>query len=146
VGVQFHHRRRSEAGPRQRRARALHPDELRSSAEYDRRPASQPWISGTGFACFAADGKTLNFTTMPPAGSGIPFVAIDFDVAPDGMLIGAGNLVTGAPVTANAPQPTPAGPANGYLFEIRPENPTPQLNYVSPPLILPPQVAAVRRP
>lgn len=94
---------------------------------------------GSGFACFAADGKTFQFATLlPTAGSGPEPAPVDFAIDPSGMLIGASNNVTGAPTTANAPQPAPGTGSNAYVFEIQPENPAPQLYYVNPELIFTP--------
>jgi hypothetical protein len=100
---------------------------------------ANPGYPGVGFACFAADGKTLQFATLPPAsGSGPSSAPIDFAIAPNGTLIAATNQVAGAPTTANAPQPAAASGSNGYVFEIQSENPAPQLYYVSPELVFTP--------
>lgn len=97
---------------------------------------------GFGFACFGDDGKTVAFATMPP-GNGSVSTIVDFAIDPDGTLIGASNIPGGAggtpPTTASAPQPAPGGGnVNGYVFKIQPDNPVPQLFYVSPPLIFTP--------
>lgn len=94
---------------------------------------------GWGFACFAQDGKTLEFATLLPAfGSGPEPGPVDFDLDPTGILIAAANLVKGAPTTANAPQPAPGTGSSAYIFEIQPENPVPQLYYVTPELLFAP--------
>jgi hypothetical protein len=98
-----------------------------------------PGYPGIGFACFGEDGVTLLFATMPPESpGGSPPSPVDFALAPDGTLIAAANDVTDTPVTANAPEPAPVGTTNGYIFEIQPQNPAPQLNLVSPTLIFTP--------
>ena len=94
---------------------------------------------GTGFACFGVDGMTLQFATMPPGGaSAPPSSSVDFALAPDGTLVAAANNAAPAPTTVNAPEPTAVSTTNSYVFEIQPQNPAPQLNSVSPSLILTP--------
>jgi len=101
--------------------------------------AANAGYPGNGFACFGEDGVTLLFATMPPGSlAGPPPSPVDFALAPDGTLIAAANFATGVPATVNAPEPAPVGTLNGYVFEIQPQNPTPQLNLVSPALILTP--------
>jgi hypothetical protein len=95
--------------------------------------------SGAGFACLGADGATVLLATLPPSAAGVPPPSVaDFALAPNGTLIGAANLASGAPVTANAPQPAPVSSTGAYVFEIQPQNPTPQLNQISPSLIFTP--------
>ena len=93
---------------------------------------------GNGFACFGSDGMTLQFATLPPGNSSGPGPSpIDFALAPDGTIIGAANNAAGVAVTINAPEPMQLG-NNGYVFEIQPQNPAPQLNAVIPSLIFTP--------
>jgi len=99
---------------------------------------SSPGYPGTGFVCFADDGKTLQFATLPPAGAAPPSALVDFAINPNGTLVGVTNGATGAPTTPNAPQPAPGAGSGGYVFEIQPDNPAPQLYYVIPELIFAP--------
>jgi hypothetical protein len=96
---------------------------------------------GTGITCLEADGETIRYATLPPGSgpNGIRPADFDFD--------NAGNPVVAAiaspyaiygivpPVTANAPQSLPS---DGYIFKLIPDNPLPQLYYVSPGLITTP--------
>jgi hypothetical protein len=93
---------------------------------------------GGGFACFAADGKTVQLETTVPFGS-ITARLVDFTVDPTGVLIGAMNGSGSFPTTPNAPQPVPPGGSQtGFVFILQPNNPAPQLFYVDPPVVYAP--------
>jgi hypothetical protein len=99
--------------------------------------ANPEGYSENGFACFADDGKTLQFATDPP-GFGFSLSTVDFALAPDGTLIAAATSEAAdatLPAVGAAPQPTPGGGIDGYIFKISPQNQPPQLYYVNPPLL-----------
>lgn len=99
--------------------------------------ANPEGYSENGFACFADDGKTLQFATDPP-GFGYDFPTVDFALDPDGTILAAATSqiadATLLPAGA-APQPNPGGVVDGYIFKISPQNTPPQLFYLNPPLL-----------
>jgi hypothetical protein len=102
--------------------------------------ANQEAYPDIAFACFGADGKTLQFATNPP-GNGTSLSTVDFAIDPDGTLTAAGTTESSGTTdpsllaVGSVPQPNPGGSADGFVYKIRPLNQAPQLFYVNPPVL-----------